>query len=415
MDWQTAWGELRRRLDARAPLSRAAFVCLIGFVVASPFSISVAQVFGFAGVALWFSSMNFEGNIFRHRFPLKWPWMLLAALTLASAATAGHPWQSLWDSRKLAQILLFYFALNTVRDEWEADGLVKAFLAVAALASAWTLARALPGPLNLAHRMSGFFSIYMTLGGYLVVAGAVALAYLFVPGEEKRGKWMYAAAGLMGGALLGTFSRNAWIGLAVSVVVVAFAGRSWKALAVAAAVAVIGWAAAPQPVRDRFLSLANSQDPSRVERFQMWRSGLRMAVDHPLLGVGPGQIKKKFPAYAEPQARKRRTGHLHNNLLHLAAERGFPALAAWLWVWGGYFWLVSRRLRKTGSAPFGPRFRAVGGLAAAAGFFAAGLFEYNFGDSEVFMIALFAMALPFMAEEERESAGSPYRSGMTPG
>ena len=400
MDWQAAWGELRRRLDARTPLSRAAFVCLIGFVLASPFSISAAQAFGFTGLVLWFSSMNFEADIFRHRFPLKWPWALLAALTLASAVTAGHPWQSLWDSRKLAQILLFYFALNAVRDEWEADGLVKALFAAAALASAWTLARALPGPLNLAHRMSGFFSIYMTLGGYLVVAGAVALAYLFVAGGEKRGRWVYAAAGLMGGALLGTFSRNAWIGLAVAVLVIALAERSWKALAAAAAVAAIGWVAAPQPIRDRVLSLADPGDPSRVERFQMWRSGLRMAMDRPLLGVGPGQIKKEFPAYAMPEARKRRTGHLHNNLLHLAAERGFPALAAWLWAWGGYFWLVARRLRRMRSAPFGPRFRAVGGLAAAAGFFAAGLFEYNFGDSEVLMIALFAMALPFMAEEK---------------
>jgi O-antigen ligase len=137
-----------------------------------------------------------------------------------------------------------------------------------------------------------------------------------------------------------------------------------------------------------------------VERLLMWGSGMRMAVDHPLLGVGPGRIKKEFPAYADPRAMKQRTGHLHNNLLHLAAERGFPALAAWLWAWGGYFWLAARRMRRSASP--GRRFRTLAGLAAGAGFFAAGLFEYNFGDSEVLMVALVVMALPFMAEE-RES------------
>ncbi|MBI1724207.1 MAG: O-antigen ligase family protein [Candidatus Tectomicrobia bacterium] len=401
MGWQTAWEELKRRLDARAPLSRMAFVCLIGFVLSSPFSISVAQLFGFTGTAAWLASMNFEGRVFRNRFPLKWPWLLFAVLTLASAFTSGHPWQSLWDSRKLAQILLFYFALNAVQDEWEADRLVKALFAAAALASAWTLGWALPGPLDLAHRMSGFFSIYMTLGGYLVAVGAVALAYLFVAGGDGRRRWIYLAAALMGGALVGTFSRNAWIGLAVSVLIIGLAERSRKVLAAAAAAAAVAWIIFPQPVRDRFFSLADPKDATRVERFLMWRSGLRIALDHPLLGVGPGQIKKEFPAYADPRAGKRRTGHLHNNFLHLAAERGFPALAAWLWAWAGYFWLMARRLKELGSVPFGPRFRAVGGLAAAAGFFAAGLFEYNFGDSEVLMIALFAMALPFMAEEGR--------------
>ena len=40
----------------------------------------------------------------------------------------------------------------------------------------------------------------------------------------------------------------------------------------------------------------------------------------------------------------------------------------------------------------------MGSLAALAGFLAAGLFEFNFGDSEVVMAAYFAMALPFVGE-----------------
>ena len=52
------------------------------------------------------------------------------------------------------------------------------------------------------------------------------------------------------------------------------------------------------------------------------------------------------------------------------------------------------------------RFLKMAGLAAIAGFLVAGLFEYNFGDSEVVMAAYFAMALPFMGENIRAQATS---------
>ncbi|MEK6710630.1 MAG: O-antigen ligase family protein [Nitrospinota bacterium] len=393
---------LKQRLGARGVWARLAFICLIGFVVSSPFSISAAQLFGFAGAGLWLISLNSEGAVFRNRLPLRGPWAAFALLTLASALAAESPWQSLWDARKLAQILLFYFAINTVRDEWEARWLVKTLFAAAGLACAWTLARALPGPVDLAHRMSGFFSIYMTLGGYLLVAGSIALAYLFVPGGAGRERWAYAAAALMGGALVGTFSRNAWVGMAVSVLVIALAGRSWRALAVAVAAAAAVWVAAPEAVRGRVFSLGDPRDPTRVERLLMWQSGLRMALDRPLLGVGPGRVKKAFPAYADPRAKKQRTGHLHNSFLHLAAERGLPAAAAWLWAWLAYFWLAGRRLGGRKEPPPAGRWRTVAGLAAAAGFFTAGMFEYNFGDSEAVMLAFFALALPFMAEPKAD-------------
>ena len=42
----------------------------------------------------------------------------------------------------------------------------------------------------------------------------------------------------------------------------------------------------------------------------------------------------------------------------------------------------------------------VGGIAAISGFLIGGLSEYNFGDSEVVMVAWAIMALPWAAAEE---------------
>jgi hypothetical protein len=43
-------------------------------------------------------------------------------------------------------------------------------------------------------------------------------------------------------------------------------------------------------------------------------------------------------------------------------------------------------------------------FAFLAAFMAAGLFEYNFGDSEIFMFALLLSALPYALRRQREEA-----------
>ena len=50
---------------------------------------------------------------------------------------------------------------------------------------------------------------------------------------------------------------------------------------------------------------------------------------------------------------------------------------------------------------------AAGGLAAMASMLAAGLFEYNFGDSEFLMLWLVLVTLPFAAEAEPTTSDQP--------
>ncbi|MEE9276573.1 MAG: O-antigen ligase family protein [bacterium] len=391
--------EMGERLRARPPLARIAFVGLIGFALSAPFSISVSQIFVFGAIAAWLLSLWREEAARPARFPLWRPFALFAALTVASAALSDDPARSLKDTRQLVQILIFYCALNTMRDDAEGVWLTRALLAATGFAAVFTLGAALAFPLGLTNRMSGFFSIYMTLGGFLLVVGSLAFAYLMLPGGPPRGAWVWAAGALIIAALMTTFSRNAWLGLLVASLAVVLAGRSRRGIALLAAAGLAVLLLSPASVRQRLRSIGDPKDRTAVERIYMWESGLRMVRDRPLLGFGLDMIKRNYTGYADPRAVKKRTGHLHNNILHIAAERGLPALAAWLWVWAAYFWAVWRGVRATRAGPFARRFRMVGGLAALAGFFAAGFFEYNFGDSEVVMTAYLAMALPFMGED----------------
>jgi O-antigen ligase len=83
--------------------------------------------------------------------------------------------------------------------------------------------------------------------------------------------------------------------------------------------------------------------------------------------------------------------HLHNVPLQIAAERGLPALAMWLW------FVVSL---SSHWSPVPPRIRqgpGGGGTRGGGGDARRGLFEYNFGDSEFLMLFLVLATLPFAA------------------
>ena len=74
----------------------------------------------------------------------------------------------------------------------------------------------------------------------------------------------------------------------------------------------------------------------------------------------------------------------------------------WLWVWAAFVARANRIYRRIPSTALERRAVAAGSLAAAVALFVAGLFEYNFGDSEVQMLLWIVMALPFAVERWRE-------------
>ena len=72
---------------------------------------------------------------------------------------------------------------------------------------------------------------------------------------------------------------------------------------------------------------------------------------------------------------------------------GLPALGIWCWfvatLLTDFF-----RLRRTSPLPS----LAAGGIACVVAMLAAGMFEYNFGDSEFLMLFLVIVTLPYAAE-----------------
>ena len=103
------------------------------------------------------------------------------------------------------------------------------------------------------------------------------------------------------------------------------------------------------------------------------------------------------PVYRDPAAVNQLNPHLHNVPVQIAAERGLPALAVWLLF---VFVLVRDLVRQRRTVPFA--FLPNAGLAIVAAMMTAGMFEYNFGDSEFLMLFLLLVTLPYAAARSVE-------------
>jgi O-antigen ligase len=349
-------------------------------------------------------------------WPLLGPLAAFALWTLVAALVSARPAESLLlASRGLLTLGAFYVVLNALPDGRAAgrfaSGLLLAVGIVAILSMVQVGLCPASGTIESSHlvvrllmrkcaRARGFFSIYMTLAGVLTLVLISALPRVALDG--RRARWA-GPAWLAGMLALGlTAVRGAWLGFAAGCAACALGlRRRW--LVLGALVLVLAVALAVEPhLLERVKTVGSLADDTTRDRLAMLDAGLGLAIAHPLTGIGPGQVKNVYSRVAPPEALRRSTSHLHNTPLQIVVERGLPGLAAWIAIWVGYFGAAWRVLRRVPPADEEARALVLGSMAAIAAFLVAGLFEYNFGDTEVLLVALALMALPFVVERDLE-------------
>ncbi len=356
-------------------------------------SISVEQVFFFLAVAVWaVRTIKAKERLAFPRFFL--PLLVYAGLSLLASALSVNRGDSFRDSRELILLVmvpLAYTAFRSAREVGRANAAVLISAGVSLLYSTWyALFKAAPG-----ERVEGFMGHYMTQAGLLVLFAALALPMAVF----TRGRWRFVwGAGFLLAcpALMLTLTRSAWIGLLVVVCVVLLAWRP-KLIILVPVLAAAAYFLSPPTVKERVKSIFSSQAYSNRLRLEYVRAGVKIIRNFPLHGTGPDTVELEFqnPKYGLSDEARRLSTHLHNDFLQIAAERGLPALLAWLvFVLWALVDLI-RLLRKPRDATVEPF--AVAGLAALLSFLVAGFFEYNWGDSEITLLLLYLISVPFSA------------------
>jgi O-antigen ligase len=200
-----------------------------------------------------------------------------------------------------------------------------------------------------------------TLGNRNFIAHAAAfglpLVLLAVLRARSRGAFLRRASGLalVAASLVLTRSRAAWLAAGAVVVVLLAAlalsralrrdGRTWRRLglmiAMAAAVSgaalmipnALNWRS-DNPYLESVKHVADYREGSGHGRLVQYGRSLRMALHHPLFGVGPGNWPVQYPAYAvrhDPSLSDSEEGTTSNpwpssDWVAILAERGLAAL-----------------------------------------------------------------------------------------
>ena len=192
--------------------------------------------------------------------------------------------------------------------------------------------RRVPGTLGHANHLGTFIAMMLPLTAwfwataetrrarvYALVLGVVSIPVLAA--TLSRGAWVAAAAGLLTFGILSWRGRSKWL-LPAVVVVAAFLIPLLTPLR-------------PELLL-RFRQITDVSAPSTQSRIHLWRAGLAMAAEHPVLGVGTDGYLAAFPRYRTPEYWKIEwngvSAKAHDELIQIAATQGLLGLTAALLV-----------------------------------------------------------------------------------
>lgn len=221
-----------------------------------------------------------------------------------------------------------------------------------------------------------------------------------------------AGAGLALGAATFTYQRAAYLALGVELVALAsLAGRAnlqparWGRWLAASALGLVALILVDVLLLEghalgRLARL--TEDPIRL---RLWHAALRMAAEHPVLGVGTGRYAFFFRDYDQPETLGPFWGTAHSLYLHVLAEQGVVGLASLLWLFGGTWARGIQRLR---SLPESDALAQAGLLAALTGWLVYSAVQFTFRvEALTYLAAILAGCVAALAPPD--PPGAPLR------
>lgn len=353
----------------------------------------------------------------------KW-FALYAAGFTASVIASPMLFESALNLRKLFLFSLVFMIPAYLGRKQVRITLLWVFAALAASAFYGILQYFWLKDVTLLNRIDGFMSHWMTFSGQMML-GIVALSSLiflyfrFQPLRPHLGRNFTSMVilGLLGLALLLTSTRNAWLGTGFSFFLLSLIygyrsighaqegrgrfslfGLRWTAALLAGL--LLAFVILPAGFQQRVLSSFDTSDFTTSGRLELMRTGLEIIRDQPLTGVGPQVIPYVFREYrTSDRFPDDLYQHLHNSYMQVAAESGIPTFVFWMCMWIALLIELARMARK--ATDDAPRFALTcAALLAVIAFLTGGLFEMNFGDSEVVILLLFLIASAYVFQQE---------------
>ena len=397
-------------------LHRGSFLCLALSVALVSLSIAASQILLGASVAAFFVD-RWRRPARPYRFPpFTWPLLALLAWTVIAALFSSHLMLNLWSLKKFVLFLVVFLVPAVMGSKGARIWTYRIVIAAGAVAAARGLIQYILLPnRDINHRITGFMSHWMTFAGLLMLVLVAIAAYVLCFGIRKSW-WAILLGILVAAGIYLSQTRSTLLGASAAIVVLLLLGKRYCAIAGVAGILALVYFVSPAGMQHRLLAGFDLNDPHTRPRVELLGIAIGMIRDNPWIGVGPGSVALEARHYRGSADFPEGTYmHMHNNFLQIAAERGIPGLALWIWFMALLVLDALRRLRclsgrKVFPLPSDPGaedlFVATSAVGASIALLVAGLFEYNFGDSEVLILFLFMAGAPYANLMPAQGAGT---------
>jgi len=209
-------------------------------------------------------------------------------------------------------------------------------------------------------------------------------------------KWLLAFLIPIFASFMFTYARGAFIALFTGVMLIG-ALKNRKIIYITVIFLIVYFLVLPSSVNQRLASLKNPTDRSVMAREFMFETGVQIAKDNFLIGVGSINLKDTYEKYriatiwAEGE-------QLHNNLLQLMVTTGIFGLLIWLAMMAYIFKRQIEIYRQTKSHEVLNAF-ALTSLVSMVAFQICGLTDWNFADYSVVSYLWMTVSLAFIAKK----------------
>ena len=263
--------------------------------------------------------------------------------------------------RLLVLLLLALLVSNLVRSLGSLEGTVYVLIGGFALAALYGFADYL---LNNRYFLNIFVGINRkNASGYYFMAILPFVLFCFQsPYITRLAKRLLLLAGVLCfGAMLLTLARSAVVGLAAGLgaVFVLYSRRvNWRVVVALLVLVAAASFLAPESVTRRLgttFEFEQRAATSNSSRLILLQAGLRMAREHPFVGVGIGRFDENLDKYTSERERAllgfETYEASHNQYIAALNDGGVLALGAILWLLAEILWGLHRRLRRASGAP----------------------------------------------------------------
>lgn len=334
-------GILRPKLDYDRTIFIA--VCMTFFFL--PITITPALLAGLAAILLWIWSGRMsvcrDNGIGRIGLVV----LILAILPWAGLLWSHDPIMGLKFARKSYHWVLAFVVASLVINEARVDYFVKAYvtgLMVSIVICYLQMFNVLPMYKSYTYGFMHYIQYSL-----MIVAGICLLAYLFA-----RAPNITAKAGIVFlmcscfYLLVSLKGRSGYIAFAVMLpwIMITMVGRRYFVRIVIVSMVILASLVASTTVRNRigetFDDIAmysqGSLNTSVGLRLYMWKGGVNIFFENPILGAGTGSYQVLLRRY-KPASDTPDLNHPHNSFIYMASSFGLVGLCAVIWFFGELF------------------------------------------------------------------------------